>query len=216
VDLAADWFSIVLALNQVEDVPDAEVLRTRFLSLKGKLEADARTRGITDADVADALFALVALADETILPKHGPGRDAWLESPLSVKFYDERLGGEKFFDRLEKLSKDPVNRVQALEVYACCLALGFEGRYAFDSAALAAIEKQVLREVTDLQRGGLPPLSPNVRWYQEVLEPEPRGVRWWMPPLAALLGAVVTIVIVRLVAMILAGGSAGRILGAPL
>src|SRR6186713_2321050 len=41
VDLAADWFSTILALEQVAELPDASALRARALDLKSTFERSA-------------------------------------------------------------------------------------------------------------------------------------------------------------------------------
>ncbi len=48
---------------------------------------------------------------------------------LLSRFHNETFGGEKFFELLERLSRDPIKHLALLELMYVCLALGFEGKY---------------------------------------------------------------------------------------
>jgi hypothetical protein len=95
------------------------------MELKSRFERDAGAHGFSAADVEDAMFAMVALLDQTILSQRGPARDAWIARPLQLELYGRQLAGEEFFERLDKLRQEREARIEALEVYGCCLGFGF-------------------------------------------------------------------------------------------
>lgn len=107
--------------------------------------ARARESGMSESDVADIAYALVAVADE-LAQREGPlssqtqaspgGQtggaglsEYWHQQPLQLHYFAENVAGEGFFLRLDRILADPA-RVEALVVYHTCLQLGFQGRYA--------------------------------------------------------------------------------------
>jgi type VI secretion system protein ImpK len=212
VDLAADWLSTVLALSQVSELPDPGALRARALDLRSRFERDAAELGFTAEDVDDAVFAMVAFLDATILNCRGAARDTWLQHPLQLELYGHMLAGEQFFERLDRLRHARETRVEALEVYACCLAFGYAGRYQLSPEKLPALIADVLRDVAAVRGAEVPELSPNAgRRHERVAEDASAGRPWWFFP--ALFGPAVILswVIVWALARIGAGNAAAAI-----
>ncbi len=101
----------------------------------------------------DALFAVCAFADETVLDSSWPGRHAWMRRKLQEERFHTANAGWEFYERFERLSADAHDTADAivdehadenhrwpegsrnrerrelLEVYLACLTLGFRGRY---------------------------------------------------------------------------------------
>lgn len=131
VDLCAEWLSLMLAVRQAASVTDAAAIRARATELKSKLEDDARRGGFSAPDVEAATFALVGFLDEAVLRSSGTARETWIARPMQLELYGAMVAGEEFFDRLEKMRREREARIEALEVYAACLAFGFAGKHAF-------------------------------------------------------------------------------------
>ena len=101
-------------------------------------EAAAGSRRI-DAEVYDdAEYAMVVLIDELAIVSDWAYRNEWAQDPLELKKYNTNVGGEEFFDRLDKLRKrftasrnedDRETVLGALEVFYTCIECGFVGRY---------------------------------------------------------------------------------------
>lgn len=122
------------ALIQLRNLPKDVAVRPEHLyqRLRGYLdEAIARGKqtGMTETDISDVIYALVALADESAQRKPGPVRSHWHQRPLQLHYFAENVAGDGFFERLERIVRDP-RRIEALVVYHLCLELGFLGRYA--------------------------------------------------------------------------------------
>jgi type VI secretion system protein ImpK len=211
VDLAADWLSTALAIGQAAELPDANALRARAMELKTRFERDAGTHGFTAADVEDAVFAMVALLDQTILNQKGPARDAWIARPLQLELYGRQLAGEEFFERLELLRHDRENRIEALEVYGCCLAFGFTGRYQLNPDRLPPLIEEVQHDIAAARGAAVSPLSPNAGRSNERVAEERRSMPWWLPPAIFVPAVIVVWLIVWLIASLGAGGAAGAI-----
>jgi type VI secretion system protein ImpK len=211
VDLAADWLSTVLALEQVAELPDANALRARALDLKSTFEREAGTLGFSAADTADAVFALVAFLDSVILNHRGAARDVWVSRPLQLELYGHQLAGEQFFDRLEALRAERESRIEALEVYYCCLAFGYKGRYLLFPERLPALLEQVQQDIAAVRDSGFSPLAPNSGRRKERVAEERRGLAWWVPLAVFVPAVLVAWTLVWLVARLAAGGAASAI-----
>ena len=84
----------------------------------------------------------------------------WPRLPLQSELFGNQLGGEIFFQELQKtLSRnDSTETADLLEVYYLCLLLGFKGRYAAggDLRSINSAIQEKIRRV----RGPAGPLSP--------------------------------------------------------
>ncbi len=213
VDLASDWLSTVLALAQVRDLPDASALRARALELKSRFEREAGELGFTATDVEDAVFAMVAFLDQTVLNNTGPAREAWIGRPLQLELYGRQLAGEEFFERLDKLRHEREARIEALEVYCCCLAFGFAGRYLLNPGKLGPLLEEVQRDVAAARGGRLSPLAPNAGRRRERVADERAGMPWWLPPVVFVPAVALAWLLVWGIARLGAGGAASAISG---
>lgn len=212
VDLASDWLATVLALSEVGELPDAAALRARALELKSRFERESAEQGFLAVDVEDAVFAMVALLDETILMSKGAARDAWIGKPLQLELYGRQLAGEEFFDRLEKLRRDRDSRIEALEVYVCCLAFGFMGRMRLGPPErLIELLGATQQEVASVRGGGISALAPNSGRRAEQVAEESSGLAWWIPPAVFIPAVIVSFLVVWLIARLTAGGAADAI-----
>jgi len=93
--------------------------------------------------------------DETAALTTWGGNGVWSSHSLLVTFHNETWGGEKFFQLLARLTRNPTLHIDLIELFYYCLALGFEGRYRVlerGNAQLAEI-KQRLRKLIRSGRG---------------------------------------------------------------
>jgi type VI secretion system protein ImpK len=136
-------------LGTDRDMPALETLRQELLRLLQQMVTRCRKAGISDKQIAEARYAVVAFIDDRILRSNWSGRVAWMNQPLQLQLYNEFAAGENFFVRMRALVE--AGESQALEVYYLCLALGFVG-------ATGAAERS--QTTIDRARERLAPLPP--------------------------------------------------------
>ena len=212
VDQCSDLLSLAAAVRHASAPADPAALRARALELRAQLEQGGREVGFQAADVEAASFALVALLDETVLKTRGPARDAWLMKPLQLELYGQTVAGEEFFERLEKLRRERGNRIEALEVYFACLGFGFGGRYNLAGPEkLSALMAEVGRDIAAVR--GAPPraLSPHLAAEEEYADVAAGGVPIWLSSLLFALAVALVWIVVKLLALHGAGGTADLI-----
>jgi type VI secretion system protein ImpK len=162
VDLASDWLVLIPALRACADLPDAGRLRAHASELRTTFERNAKQAGFADADVQSAVFSLTAVFDETVKRARGKAREEWLARSLALDWFQTANAGVDFYTRLDELRKERSKRIDALEVAACCLALGFEGRLATAREARVDLINNLMLDVTAVRGQGEPPLAPHV------------------------------------------------------
>lgn len=143
-------------------VQDAEVFRAQMREALRQVDQQARLRGYSSEDVKLAIFAVVALLDETILTTRNPVFAHWARKPMQEELFGHHVAGEIFFQNLQALLglKDSQELADLLEVYYLCLLLGFAGRYgAGGRGELRAITQAVAEKIRRI-RGTAADLSP--------------------------------------------------------
>ncbi len=93
---------------------------------------EAQVRGAySDEEVRRAKYALAATADDVALNLPGQENDAaeWARRSMVVRFFNENIGGDRFWRLLDEMIASPAQYRDLLELYHACLAAGFEGRY---------------------------------------------------------------------------------------
>ncbi len=121
---------------------DSQQFRNHLRGLLGQADAEARQMGYAGNDVKLAIYAFVALLDESVLQSPQAIFKDWAGRPFQEELFEDHLAGENFFKHLSELMQRPdsANLADLLEVRQLCLLLGFKGRYGGgDGTALAGI-----------------------------------------------------------------------------
>lgn len=190
-DLGVDLVKLGASIPTIEG--EADDLRLRCDQLLGDYVAKAQRVGVPLDLVQAAKYAWVALIDERILSSDLPLREAWLANPLQMQHFDSFSAGEDFYTRLDtyRHGADP-RRLDVLEVYQICLALGFSGKLGSDARGQERrrlLMDQLANEIAGAR--GIDPTNLAGAW-------QPRGeptaaadpMRWrglpvWVVPLGA-------------------------------
>ena len=163
--------------------PDVAGLRRQALEQVREFEERARAAGVPNEIVLAARYALCSALDEAVLSTPWGGQSAWSSESLLVTLHGEAWGGEKFFDMLSKICKEPARHIDLMELQYVCLALGFAGKYGNverGHTRLAEIQADLYRRIRD-HRGVPPPeLSLHWRGMQDRRNPLIRYVPWWV------------------------------------
>jgi type VI secretion system protein ImpK len=156
-------FTAVVRLQSgQQSVGNIEVFDRRIRRTLEQISRQAAELDYTASAEEDARFAVVAFLDEAILTSNDPARAEWERNPLQDKLFRETHAGVKFFERLDKLlGKETAEAADVLEVYALCLALGFEGDYSARREELGRISSRVSKKIAGIRKS------------KEALSPEP-------------------------------------------
>ena len=130
-----------------------------------QFEVDARTGGAPNDQIETAKYALAACADDIV--QNLPSEDSriWTQYSMLVRFFNERLGGVRFFKELDRAKQNPAVNLGLLEVMHACLSLGFEGVYRASGGpgALQGIRRDLYETIRRAQPKAIEDLSPHWR-----------------------------------------------------
>ncbi|WP_411380554.1 type IVB secretion system protein IcmH/DotU [Pseudomonas sp. MPB26] len=158
--LAAAWdlLSQVVDLKFSSGRESLQALNDQLSSGINAFEAHALHLGVQNSQLMSARYVLCSVIDEAVVTTSWGNRSDWSNRSLLSRFHNETFGGEKFFQLLERLSRDPVKHVATLELMYLCLLLGFEGKYRVmerGRTQLEAVHDAVYRQIRHV-RGDLP------------------------------------------------------------
>jgi type VI secretion system protein ImpK len=109
----------------------------------------------------------------------------------------EAWGGEKFFDMLESISRDPARYVDLMELQYLLLTFGFAGKYGEQapdrgSERLLDVQQDLYRKIRAHRGATEDALSLRWRGVEDRRNPLVRYIPWWVVGAAALLILAVT------------------------
>ena len=174
---------------------DVDGLRRHALDEVRRFEEQARQSEVPNDTVMAARYALCAGLDEAVLSTPWGGQSEWAQNPLLVALHREAWGGEKFFDVLDRVSRDAAKYVDLMELQYLCLAFGFGGKYQVKDRGheqLADIQHSLYRKIRALRAAPEPELSLRWRGLEDRRNPVIRYVPWWVVAAAALAVLAVT------------------------
>lgn len=150
---------------------DSDELTQRMDDMLDRIEERLRASGLSQSDVGDIVFALVAFLDESVVCSDWKYKSDWRSSPMQFRRFGRDDAGEEFFARLTSVRGERNVRTDVLQVYYLCLALGFKGRYAlFPDREWNALRTDVGAQLRRLDGREHPPLAPNGRAGEELAQ----------------------------------------------
>jgi type VI secretion system protein ImpK len=147
--------AIVRVRFRMQPVKDADLFRTQVRqSLQAPMQ-QARSIGYTGETVRNAVFAVVALLDESVLNLQDPVFAHWARQPLQEELFGGHLAGETFFRNVREYLAQPdsAELADVLELYCLCMLLGYRGRYALGGGGELHAQLQQARNRIERIRG---------------------------------------------------------------
>ncbi|MDX9687904.1 type IVB secretion system protein IcmH/DotU [Halopseudomonas formosensis] len=190
ISLAATLLSEVVRLKNTYQAEDLHSLKERLSSEIRLFEHQALQDSGDSSEVMAARYVLCTAIDEAVATTPWGNESAWSQMSLLSSFHNETFGGEKFFQLLERLSRNPVKHLHLLELMYLCLSLGFEGKYRVmprGTLELEVIRDSLYRQIRQL-RGDVPSeISPHWQGLQGERGQFVRAAPWWAVTLFTLL-----------------------------
>jgi type VI secretion system protein ImpK len=152
-------FTVAVRLRAGRQVAaDANSFRSHVKTLLGSADQRARATGYDGETVKLAVYAFIALLDESVLTSGQPMFADWSRMPLQEEVFGEHVAGENFFRTVQELlaRQDSDAVADLLEVYQLCLLLGFHGKYGRgDPAGVQSVMQQIHAKIHRI-RGAAP------------------------------------------------------------
>ena len=190
VAAASNLLSEVVRLKHSYEGEDLHALNQRLSGELKLFEHRALHDGAESSQVMAARYVLCTAIDEAVVTTPWGNESEWSQMSLLSSFHNETFGGEKFFQLLERLSRNPVKHLPMLELMYLCLSLGFEGKYRVmprGMLELEAVRDSLYRQIRQL-RGDVPrEVSPHWQGLRDTRRRLVRIVPWWMVALFTLI-----------------------------
>jgi len=129
VSAAAPLLWLAGRLNESAPPEDVERFRQRILAEIKQFETAAMARDVPPRLVRMSRYAIAATIDDIILNTEWGGQAVWAGRGLVSSLYNETWGGERFYELLNQMRRQPDENIDGLEFMAICLAVGFSGKY---------------------------------------------------------------------------------------
>ncbi|NBC34051.1 MAG: type VI secretion system protein TssL, partial [Alphaproteobacteria bacterium] len=168
VAAAAPLLELITRLRNRAQHRNVESLRERVIAEIKGFEGRAVEAGVAPPLVRAGRYALCATVDDVVLNTPWGSQSVWTKQSMVVTFYNEAWGGERFYEILNQLLKNPGRNLEVLELMYLCMTLGFEGQYRLidrGAAKHAEIRDGLYRTIIQ-QRGE----------YERELSPHWRGI----------------------------------------
>jgi type VI secretion system protein ImpK len=168
---------------------DVTGLRRTALDEINQFESQARASRVPNEVVLAARYVLCAALDEAVLSTPWGNQSEWAQHPLLVALHREAWGGEKFFDMLDRTSKDPAKFIDLMELQYLALAFGFAGKYQVQERGqdkLFEIQQNLYRKIREHRGPTKTSLSLRWRGVENRRNPLFRYLPWWVVSAAAL------------------------------
>jgi len=122
-------------------VANPDELRDRAVRALQAFEAECRAAQVPDEQLRAAHYALCAALDDCALATPWGQASSWSSRSLSSTFHQDVRSGNRFFDLLAGMQREPGRYLPALEICYWCLSLGMRGRYRLDPRGSGEIER---------------------------------------------------------------------------
>jgi type VI secretion system protein ImpK len=125
---AATLFALVSRIRNRAQHMEPDTLRRNVVAEIRGFETRAIQAGIDPQHVKIARYSICATIDDVVLNTPWGEQSSWGMQSMVGTFHRETVGGDRFYDVLARLEKDPANNIELLEFMYMCLSLGFDGR----------------------------------------------------------------------------------------
>jgi type VI secretion system protein ImpK len=194
VAAAAVLLGLATRVRGTSTQKDVEGLRDRVVRELKSFEAAASATGLPRELVRTAHYALSATIDDLVLSTPWGSQSSWPKRSMVSTFHNEVVGGERFYEILNHLHKNPGNNADVLELMYVCLALGFQGRLRVTdrgSSEHNRVREGVYRTLRERRGDFERDLSPHWRGIAAVHRPLTSYIPTWV--IAVVTAAILTL-----------------------
>ncbi|MBD5165599.1 type IVB secretion system protein IcmH/DotU [Helicobacter sp.] len=132
VDYCLEILLLCFRLSKVTllDTSTIESLREKMinniLTWSSKLSA---LKEYDEKDIIRLRYCLCVFIDEMLMKNELFMNSSWANNTLTVRLFDETLGGDNFYDITSSWLNNPAKNKDFLEFVYACLVLGYKGKY---------------------------------------------------------------------------------------
>ncbi|MCR4942513.1 MAG: type IVB secretion system protein IcmH/DotU [Campylobacter sp.] len=133
---AVDAFLPILLLahriSTIDQMQQDKMISLNKQLVNDLLSASAKLTSLhkySDEDIVKLRYCACVFVDESLLKNEIFMNSFWANNTLTVRLFNENLGGEKFYGIMDKWFEDSNKNKDFLEMIYLCLILGYTGKY---------------------------------------------------------------------------------------
>lgn len=132
VDYCIEMLLLAPRLSKVNnlDISTIESMKEKMVNdiliWSSKLSA---TKEYDEKDIIKLRYCLCVFIDEMLMKNELFMNSSWANNTLTVRLFDEILGGDNFYDIALSWLNNPAKNKDFLEFVYACLVLGYKGKY---------------------------------------------------------------------------------------
>lgn len=157
LELAAEKIlALITELRNPSSTPDIHGLQALAVEEIKTFKARALHLQVNGEVVQSAHHVLCSTLDEVVLNTPWGHESTWNASGLTARFWQNDLGGDRFFQLLEVYRKEPTLHLEILELMYICLSLGFMGKYRLldnGRSRLDGLREKLYSEIHQIRQG---------------------------------------------------------------
>ncbi|GEM_PF-3537460 len=116
-------------LKREEIKPDIRGVKRKLIQTMDMQMRSLAESGYDNANIMIVRYLIATFIDELLGRVEWGNSETWANHSLLGHYYRETYGGEKFFQLLERLAKEPEKYIEHMKLIYVCLSLGYRGRY---------------------------------------------------------------------------------------
>jgi type VI secretion system protein ImpK len=149
-------------------MPNVARVRQEALATVRRFDDDVAHLGYAPELIRDARYVLCSATDQAVLSTPWGLTSEWATQGLLNTLFRQALGGEFFFQTLERACADAAHNIDLLELQYVCLSFGFGGKFqdrTDGSARLSEYRERAYRLIRDVR--GPAPTALSLKWEGE-------------------------------------------------
>ncbi|AEF55518.1 type IVB secretion system protein IcmH/DotU [Marinomonas posidonica] len=129
IDSATNFFALSLRVKTLSDCPNIDEIYKQTIEEINITEIELTEKGYDHTVLMAYRYILCVFLDEAVMGTNWGGDSIWAQYSMLSRFHNETWGGEKVFEIMTRLEKDPTRYKELLEFLYQCLILGFQGKF---------------------------------------------------------------------------------------
>ncbi|BFM48463.1 type IVB secretion system protein IcmH/DotU [Marinomonas sp. THO17] len=129
IDAATNFFALSLRVKTLTDCPNIDDIYKQTIEEINIAEIELNEKGFDHTVIMAYRYILCVFLDEAVMGTEWGSDSVWAQYSMLSRFHNETWGGEKVFDIVQRLERDPNRYRELIEFVYQCLILGFQGKF---------------------------------------------------------------------------------------
>ena len=141
VDASMPLINLYIRLQGSHAYDGVNMLHKQVYEEIQRIEIELSQKQYDRAVVLAHRYCLCTFIDEGVMRTPWGANSFWEANTMLSEFHNERWGGQKFFQVLDRLRGEPERYIHMLEFLYICMSVGYQGRYRVENNGRIKFER---------------------------------------------------------------------------